>query len=284
MVVPAAVLAWVEAVTGHRVARWARLPGASSTAVHRLVLDDGTTVVLRRYVWPGFLDDEPIAPQREVDVLGFLAASTLSAPSLIAADVDGSVIGDGIPALLMSRLGGRPIAVPDPVRLAEAAASVHATSADGLGHSYFRWYDRDTPRPVPARSGWPELWEAAFALWCDGMPAYRPMLTHRDFHPGNVLWTRGQLSGIVDWANACRGPAGCDVAHCSANLIALAGPAAATEFVAAYEAITGEQHHPFWEVASVLENEPATWDRRLASDEARLATALDAVGALPRRR
>ena len=26
---------------------------------------------------------------------------------------------------------------------------------------------------------------------------------HGDFHPGNLLWRRGRLSGVVDWSQAC---------------------------------------------------------------------------------
>jgi Ser/Thr protein kinase RdoA (MazF antagonist) len=41
---------------------------------------------------------------------------------------------------------------------------------------------------------------------------------HRDYHPGNLLWNDGSLSGIVDWAFSCRGPRGVDVAHTRWNL------------------------------------------------------------------
>jgi hypothetical protein len=45
--------------------------GRSSTAVHGLRLFDGRRLVLRRYVWPAFLEDEPVAPSRELDALRF---------------------------------------------------------------------------------------------------------------------------------------------------------------------------------------------------------------------
>src|SRR5204862_5155798 len=71
--VPPAVRSWIERVTGGRsVERVKRLPGASSTAVHRLWFEDGgPTLVLRRYVWRGFVEAEPDAPPREVDALQF---------------------------------------------------------------------------------------------------------------------------------------------------------------------------------------------------------------------
>jgi hypothetical protein len=90
-----------------------------------------------------------------------------------------------------------------------------------------------------------------------------------------VLWARGRPTGVVDWANACSGPRGCDVAHCRENLVALSGDDAADQFTAAYEAITGEAHHPFWELASVLEHGPSNWtEHRLAASEFRLARAV----------
>jgi aminoglycoside phosphotransferase (APT) family kinase protein len=59
-----------------------------------------------------------------------------------------------------------------------------------------------------------------------GPPAYEPVTIHRDFHPGNVLWTGADISGIVDWGNACVGPAAFDLAHLRVNLASLAGQAA----------------------------------------------------------
>lgn len=50
-------------------------------------------------------------------------------------------------------------------------------------------------------------------------PAYRGCFLHRDFHPGNVLFTGDgdgtRVSGVVDWVEASWGPADPDVAHCS---------------------------------------------------------------------
>ncbi|MGH9151234.1 MAG: hypothetical protein ACRD03_02270, partial [Acidimicrobiales bacterium] len=46
-----AARAWVATETGGAVVRARRLPGASTSAVHRLDLSDGRALVLRRYVW-----------------------------------------------------------------------------------------------------------------------------------------------------------------------------------------------------------------------------------------
>jgi hypothetical protein len=132
--VPAAARAWITRTTGHSVVRTERLPAASSTAVHRLRFPDGHSLVLRHYVWPGFLDDEPITPQRERDALGFASGHNLPVPHVVAADITGCDIGDSISTILMTFLRGRALASPDPIRLAETAATVHAVDPSRFAH------------------------------------------------------------------------------------------------------------------------------------------------------
>ncbi len=275
--VPETVRAWIRGETGATVLRVRRLPGASSSALHGLTLSDGRRLVLRRYVWRGFLDAEPIAPRRELDGLGLAFGRGLRVPEPVAADVTGEGVGDGVPVLLMAHLPGAPLAVPDLERLAGVAAAVHDTDPSGFSHEYFPWY-RGTLSSPPPGSRLPHVWERAIELWPTAIPDYRPAFIHRDLHPGNVLWSRGELSGVVDWANVCRGPRGCDIAHCRANLLELSGPAAADRFLSAYEALTGETQHPYWEMASILEHEPAHWTpERLARWEPYLARAVKAI-------
>ena len=272
--VPLVVRAWVARRAGSEVASVRRLPGASSAAVHALQLEDGRRLALRRYVWPGFLEAEPEAARREVEALGFTRERGLPVPEVVAADVTGAEVGDGVAALLMGFVPGRAVGDPDLGRLAEVAAGVHATDPSGFGHRYFPWYSSTTVGPPPG-SGQPAVWEAALELWHDAMPQHEEVFVHRDLHPGNILWRRGRLTGIVDWANACRGPRGCDVAHCRANLRLLSGEQAADRFLTAYESLTGVTHHPYWELASILEHGPSHWTpEQLAADEPRLARAL----------
>jgi aminoglycoside phosphotransferase (APT) family kinase protein len=275
--VPDHVRAWVARQTVGPVVGVRRLAGASSAAVHALYLADGNRLVLRRYLWPGFLDDEPLAPQREVDALSFAGVHHLPAPALVAADITGGDIGDGIPALLMTCLPGRAVPNPDVVMLAETLAAIHDTDPAAYPHHYFAWNQEGTTRP-PAGAARPRLWERAIALWHNATPSYRPVLIHRDYHPGNVLWRRRALSGVVDWVNACRGPIGCDLATCRGNLVDLVGPVVADRFVATYTALTGEPLHPFWEMAGILEGDYAdATAAELARQEASLARAVTAL-------
>lgn len=275
--VPGPVRRWIEAAAGSAVRRVRRLAGASSTAVHGIYLDDGARLVLRRYVWRHYVETEPDAPPREIDVLRFARGHGLAAPEVVAADPTGAVIGDGVPALLMTFLPGQPVASPDVRRLAEVAAAIHDVDPGPLGHHYFPWYEGTASGP-PAATTRPELWERAMALWRKAEPAYTPRFIHRDFHPGNVLWQRSRATGVVDWVNGCAGPWGCDIAHCRTNLIDWAGQEAADGFLAAYEAATGRTYHPYWEIASVLEHDGEWLDEYGIACEDRLARAVAAMG------
>jgi Ser/Thr protein kinase RdoA (MazF antagonist) len=271
--VPEAARSWIRRELGSPVARVRRLAGASSTAVHRVGLADGRSVVVRRYVWPGFVAEEPDAPRREVEALRFAGAHGLPVPDVLAADPDGSAVGDGIAALVMTFVPGRPVAAPDLRRLAELAAAVHAVDASTFPHAWFPWCRATMTGPPPGAQE-PRLWRAAIDAWHTRMPDPGAGFVHRDFHPGNVLWGRSTVH-LVDWANACAGPWGCDVAHCRDNLIRLAGDAAADEFLRHYLDITGRSYDPYWEVASVLEHEPDDLTPEdIARGEPRLRAAL----------
>lgn len=275
--VPPDALAWVERNAGSAVDRVRRLPGTSTAAVHLIALESGVSLVLRRYVWRGFLEHEPDAPSREIDALLFAHREGLKVPEVVAADLIGADAGGGAPAILATYLPGKPIAAPDPNHLADVAASIHAINADALGHEYFPWCRGEMTSP-PTLTTQPDLWERSIDLWHNAMPTYQTTFVHRDFHPGNLLWSRGRLIGIVDWVNACRGPAGCDLAHCRVNLRDLAGPGAAAAFVAAYESITGHPLDPYWIMAAHLEHDCSHWTAaRLAADEPDLAAAVRAL-------
>ncbi len=149
----------------------------------------------------------------------------------------------------MTLVPGRPHAVPDLRRLAELGANDHS------------------------------LWARAIEIWHNRVPSYRPGFVHRDYHPGNILWSRA-VGHVVDWANACAGPWGCDIAHCRDNLLDLAGREAADSFLALYIDVTGATYDPYWEIASVLEHSPSGFTReRTSLCETRLRPAVAAYAA-----
>lgn len=52
---------------------------------------------------------------------------------------------------------------------------------------------------------------AVFDFVREPRPQVKPCFIHRDYHPTNILWVDDKVSGVVDWVNACRGPAGIDI-------------------------------------------------------------------------
>jgi hypothetical protein len=86
-------------------------------------------------------------------------------------------------------------------------------------------------------------------------PSFRECFIHRDYHPSNVLWNNGAVSGVVDWVNGCRGPAGIDVAWCRHNLAILHGVRAADDFLAAYIRCAGSdfEYDPYWDLMTLVE-------------------------------
>jgi aminoglycoside phosphotransferase (APT) family kinase protein len=174
--------------------------------------------VLRWYGRTTFLEQEPDAVAREVAALSALEATSVPAPRLVAWSLDP-------PALLTTMRPGRnELDARDTGAILATLDAIHATQPGRLASWSYRGYHegRDLPRPV----WWQD--EAAWVLaigWSKLASATAdPVLIHRDFHPGNLLWSGGAISGVVDWGNACVGPAAFDLAHYRVNLATLFGP------------------------------------------------------------
>ncbi|MFC7468055.1 aminoglycoside phosphotransferase family protein [Actinomadura keratinilytica] len=92
----------------------------------------------------------------------------------------------------------------------------------------------------PPGTGQPGLWQRAVDVIAGPPPSYRGCFLHRDFHPGNVLFTGTgaglRVSGVVDWVETSWGPADLDVAHCSTALALLHGVPAGMRFADRYVA------------------------------------------------
>lgn len=81
-----------------------------------------------------------------------------------------------------------------------------------------------------------------------------PTPIHRDYHPGNVLWEAGRVSGVVDWpCCASLGAPEVDVDHCRANLHGRFGPEATDRFLELYQAMARRSgHHPYRDIAAAF--------------------------------
>jgi aminoglycoside phosphotransferase (APT) family kinase protein len=256
---PAEALRWcADAVgPGARVVGVTPLEGGTSSAMHAVDVERRRGVVhrlvLRRFVRREWLEEEPGVARREAAALELLHHRPVPAPELVAVDTDADV-----PALLMTRLQGRIEWRPaelDPYlrRLAEALPAIHATPlTDGHAIPAYEPYELEADGP-PRWSSRPGTWERAFEVYRGPAPPGERRFLHRDYHPGNVLWSGGAITGIVDWPTASVGAPASDVGYCRLNLAWELGIEAAERFLALYRAVSGrDEHHPYWDVVAAL--------------------------------
>jgi len=251
---------WIEGVTGARVISVAVLPGATSSLLHAVEVEGPSgrrSLVLRRFVNEKWVKAEPDVAVREGMSLQHATRAGLPAPNLIALDPDGEQCG--VPATLVARLEGSVVLEPDDRKqwlhgLAKTAARIHRVDAAGFRWKYRR-YNVGISLVVPRWSKQQEAWARAIEIVQGPPRSYSECFVHRDYHPSNVLWQNGRVSGVVDWVNGCRGPAGIDVAWCRHNLANLHGVSVADDFLTAYVAEAGSefQYDPYWDLMSVVE-------------------------------
>jgi aminoglycoside phosphotransferase (APT) family kinase protein len=203
-----------------------------------------------------WLADEPDAAAHEAAALEEAQKVGLRAPSLVAYSSDD--IGFGAPVVLMSFIEGNIELRPSNFQgwldgLAGELASIHRHTAHAFAWRYRSWAEKATLAP-PAWTTIPHTWERAIDLVCGAEPDAHPVFIHRDYHPTNVLWYEGAVSGVVDWINACQGPAGVDVAHCRTNLAMMFGPMAADQFLETYLEVADRcEYNPYWDLDSLID-------------------------------
>jgi aminoglycoside phosphotransferase (APT) family kinase protein len=241
-----------------RVVEVRELSGGTSSAVHAIDVEDAAgpprQLVLRRYVRPDVLDSEPGAVIREAQVLEALAKSAVPAPRLVASDPD--AISCDVPAVLMSRLPGRTRARARDLdafarALAEPLAAIHEVGLPTPELTEYRRYEVEGGHAPPLWTRHPAAWERAIERHAAAPPPFDPVFIHRDYHPGNLLWSSDRVSGIVDWAWSCAGPSLVDVAHCRRNLVLGIGADAADRFLAA--ATDPSSYDPAWDLLDAVD-------------------------------
>jgi aminoglycoside phosphotransferase (APT) family kinase protein len=246
-----------------------QLKGATSSTLYAVdAARDGHRVelVLRRFTNQEWLAEEPDIALHEAQSLHMARRAGVSAPELVA--IDQRSEQDGVPVLLMTRLPGTVELLPDDLDgwlhgLAEPILPLHSLDAAEFGWRYAPYNDV-TQLKVPRWSSCPDLWERAIEIVNEPWPDTPTCFIHRDYHPTNVLWQEGRVSGVVDWPNACRGPANIDVAWCRANLAGMYGVEVADRFLRAYESLAGSasgyRYHPFWDLMVIIEVLPGPLD------------------------
>ena len=198
-----------------------------------------------------------------------LADAVVPAPRSLGLEAD---LG-GVAAHLMTRLPGEPKDVVDDGAL-RSMAGMLATIHDLRPAEPFRTFQSwawEAKWVVPSWTEHPESWRRAFALLAEPEPAYEPTLLHRDFSHRNLLWTDGEITGVVDWVETSTGPAWLDAAHAATNLAVASGTAAAKGFVAHWSATSETAPEPYWLVTDAVGFLPPPDRPPMFGDPAQLA-------------
>jgi aminoglycoside phosphotransferase (APT) family kinase protein len=256
------IKAWVKSCVGLNVKLLSsqQLRGSSSATLYRLTLLDGIKVnhcVLRLFTKSEWLAVEPDIPEHEAAVLEKVSAAGLPVPHLLGCDPRGAACG--LPALLMTALPGKvdlmPMSIESWLRqMAEFLVKLHEIEPAGF-HWHYRAYNNVDQLKVPEWSRHKPLWEKAIEIVRSPAPAAPVRFIHRDFHPVNLLWRRGKLSGVVDWVNACQGPAGIDVAWMRHSMASMYGLAMSDRFLAVCQEVMGSSwdYDPYWDMKTIVE-------------------------------
>ena len=254
----AATLAWlVDELDASDVVEVRAMPGGSTAAMHRVTLVDRggheRDVVLRRYVLPEILAGSPDVVAVEARALQLAERLAVPTPVLLAVDATGD--RSDVPALAMTLLEGRPVwetrwGSEWVSQAVDAMITLHDVDVSrGELPALTRYAQSRYDQPRWTRD--PALWERAVELFHRPVPTADVGFVHRDFNPGNVLWDRRRLSGLVDWQWACVGPRSIDPAHCRLNLFHYS-PTMADQVRTVWEQRSGLTFDPWADIASII--------------------------------
>lgn len=242
---------------GSRPVHVRRLGGGLSTATHAIDLRTKggkiLGVVLKR-----FRDPHPSA-SREWQRLVFADTLPVPSPAPLALDESGEWFGK--PALVMRRLPGRPSLRPTDVakwieQIAHTLAAIQRSPTRGAPrivrepHTVEDW---KPPDGLPTNA---LVKEAITAIRRQLPAALRGdrVFGHSDYHPGNLLWSRGILTGVADWSSAKILPRELEVSYCRTEVNVLLDARAAELFAKSYEGVWGEplEHLRLWDLVCGL--------------------------------
>lgn len=267
---PQRALDWVlSAVPGaRRVKSVVRLFGGLSSYTHLLEVERSSSeppleVVLKR-VKPRWADP-PVAV--EADVLRALQSAKLpfSVPAPIAHDPAAKF--SDLPAILLTRARGQIALSLDDWQsrvqaLGRALAALHAANVPcpmsvedyEVGR---KRREKQVPDGVDAPD-WSRVWEIVLSREWSGHA-----LIHGDYHIGNALFEGAEVTGIIDWTTARRGPPEFDVSYCRMDLSLVLGETAPDILAAAYEDARGAplRDVALWDLAASVQAYPdaALW-------------------------
>ena len=223
---------------GAHVMRARRLRGGLGARTQVLDIEDAAGVrskaVLRVYL-PGRTTLTPERARREFRTIELVQAAGVPSPRPLYLDAEGEHFDT--PAMLLSYLPGRPVQRPRDVgawteQLARAMLAIHAVSPDKHDLSWLRPLGREEiasdlasqQEEVAAHEdSLARETLAALEVNLDRVAWQAPSLVHDDFWPGNTVWLRGRLIGVIDWADARLGDPRVDLPQCRLDALLVNG-------------------------------------------------------------
>ena len=236
-----------------------RLRGGLGAQTHVLTLEASggsrERVVLRRHFVRESLNPE--RAQREFRILGLVKDAGIPSPRALHLDAHGEYLG--APALLLSYLPGRSLyEARDEVawteELARVMLAIHAVSPADRDLSWLPGFSRDEIateleelKPEAEKAGaLARRVHAALVVNLDRVAWPEPCLIHEDFWPGNTVWFRQRLIGVIDWVNAKVGDPRCDVTQCAIDAMLVHGPSTAARLRDTYQRLAPRPLPDMW--------------------------------------
>ena len=243
-----------------------RLKGGLEASTHRVELRTrrGTPhrLVVRRF-HRGWRWYSPERLPAEAATLASLAPTPVPAPECLLLDVDGTWLDT--PAMVVTCLAGGPAPPPRWAewsgQLVDAMAEIHAVTPVVDAEPWLTGWARGEELTSPAEDPWYQrVWPVVLDHRDELMASAGDALVHHDLHPGNTLWRRGRLSGVVDWPMAGRGYPAYDRAYLRLDVSLCQGLDAGDAIAAASRARRIPDDHPAWDlVVAVRAMPPEPW-------------------------
>ena len=246
---------------GGTITRVRRLKGGLEASTHRVVLvspaGNRRAIVVRRFN-DSFHWYDPARLPKEEATLRSLEATAVRAPRVLDVDLEGRWFGT--PSMVVTCLPGGTAPssrwVDWSASLVDAMAAMHAVEPAVDAEPWLTGWQRD--EPPQSRAGdpwldrvWPVIQENVGELAASGGDA----LVHHDLHPGNAVWSRGRVSGIVDWPMAGRGYPAYDRAYLRLDVSLCLGLEAGDAIAARFDAVDS----PAWDLVVGLRADPDLW-------------------------
>ena len=236
-----------------------RLRGGLGALTHVLTLKapDGSRerVVLRRHFVRESLNPE--RAEREFRILKLVNDAGIPSAKPLHLDTTGAYFG--APALLLSYLPGRSLYEARDEgawteQLARVMLSIHAVSPADRDLSWLPRFSRgeiatelEELKPEAEKAGaLARRVHAALVANLDRVAWPKPCLIHEDFWPGNTVWFRQRLIGVIDWVNAKVGDPRCDITQCAIDAMLVHGPETADRLRKTYQRLAPKPLPDLW--------------------------------------